>query len=247
MQLGFYISGVAGQMAQGKLDNISNNLANANTTGYLEDRTAFSSFLSNSMGRNGRPGQTSSAFPSMNRQYVSTKAGTIRHTGGDFDFAIRGDAFFRVRMNNGSEALTRAGNFKLDAAGNLLTQGNLPVLDKSGSPIQLPIGDVSATQNGQIYVNGKPVAELGISMLKNERQIQKVAGALITTPANNIAKTDKSISVLQGSIEDSNVNSVKLMAQMIDTMRSYQSMMKVAKQYDQQAGLLNNKVGVVPG
>jgi len=247
MQLGFFISGVAGQMAQGKLDNISNNLANANTTGFLEDRVAFSSLMSNKMGRNGTPDQTSSAFLSMNRQYVSTQAGSIRHTGNDYDFAIRGDGYFRVRMNNGQQALTRAGNFKIDADGNLLTQGNLPVLDQSGSPIKLTTGAVSATENGTIYVNGQPAADLGVTMLKDERQIHKVAGVLITTPASNLAKPDKTISVLQGSLEDSNVNSIKLMAQMIDTMRSYQSMMKIVQQYDQQAGMLNNKVGTVQG
>jgi len=247
MQLGFFMSGVAGQMAQGKLDNISNNLANANTTGYLEDRTAFSSLLSNKMGSNGAPDQTSSSFLSMNRQYVSTQAGTIRHTGGDLDFAIRGDAYFRVRMRGGNEALTRAGNFKLDADGKLLTQGNLPVLDQSGSPIQLPLGDVNASENGTIYVNGEPVADLGLAMLKDERQINKVAGVLITSPASNISEADTSVSVLQGSLEDSNVNSVKLMAQMIDTMRGYQSMMKIVEQYNQQASLLNDRVGMVQG
>jgi len=247
MQLGFLISGVAGQMAQGKLDNISNNLANANTVGYLEDRVAFSSFLSSKMGAEGAPGQTSFSSISMNRQYISTQAGTIRHTGSDFDFAIRGDAYFRVRMNNGQEALTRAGNFKIDADGKLLTQGNLPVLDQGGSPIQLPIGEITATQNGTIYVNNKKIADLGLSMLKNERQIQKAAGVLITTPANNMTQADNTISVLQGSVEDSNVNSIKAMAQMIDTMRAYQSMMKIVEQYNQQAGLLNDRVGVVQG
>jgi len=247
MQLGFFISGVAGQMAQGKLDNISNNLANANTAGYLEDRTAFSSLVSNKMGGNGAPGQTSSSFLSMNQQYVSTEAGAIHHTGAALDFAIHGDAYFRVRMNDGNEALTRAGNFKVDADGKLLTQGGLPVLDQAGSPIQLPLGDVSAADNGTIYVNSQPVAELGLSMLKDERQIQKVAGVLITTPASNKSPADKSVSVLQGSLESSNVNSIKLMAQMIDTMRGYQSMMKIVEQYNQQAGLLNDKVGTVQG
>ncbi len=247
MQLGFFISGVAGQMAQGKLDNISNNLANANTVGYLEDRVAFSSHLSNKMAGEGVPNQTSSAFLSMDQQYISTEAGTIRHTGSDFDFAIRGDAYFRVRMDNGQEALTRAGNFKIDADGNLLTQGNLPVLDQSGSPIQLPIGEVSATDNGSIYVNGQPVADLGLSMLKDERQITKVAGALLTTPTSNKTDADKTVSVLQGAVEDSNVNSIKAMAQMIDTMRAYQSMMKIVEQYNQQAGLLNDRVGMVQG
>jgi flagellar basal body rod protein FlgG len=247
MQLGFFISGVGGQMAQYKLDNISHNLANANTVGYMEDRAAFSSFMSSELGREGAPEQTSSAFLSMNKQYVSTESGTIRHTGNGLDFAIRGNGYFRVRADDGQEVLTRAGNFKLDADGNLLTQGGQPVLDQGGSPIVLPRGEISATDNGTIYVNGEPAADLGIATIKDTRRIQKLAGVLLRTPADNIGEPDKGVAVVQGSLQDSNVNSILAMAQMVDTMRGYQSMMKVVEQYNQQAGLLNDKVGVVQG
>ena len=93
MQLGFFISGVAGQMAQNKMDTISHSLANANTVGYMEDRSSFSSKFSNEMGREGQPNQTSTAYLSMDKQYVSTKAGTIRQTGADLDFSIQGNGF----------------------------------------------------------------------------------------------------------------------------------------------------------
>jgi len=245
MQLGFLMAGVAGEMAQYKLDTISNNLANVNTVGYMEDRSSFTSKFSSAMGREGVPEQTSAAFLSMNKQYVSTQSGSIRNTGGDFDFAINGKAYFRIQMADGNEALTRAGNFKIDAEGNLLTQGNLSVLDKGGSPIQLPVGDVSATRDGTIFINGEPVAELGLSMLKDVRNIQKVAGVIITSPEENIIDANDSVSVHQGSLEDSNVNAILAMANLIDTMRSYQSTMKIVEQYNQQAGLLNDRVGMV--
>ncbi len=245
MQLGFLMAGVAGEMAQNKLDTISNNLANANTVGYMEDRSSFASKFSNEMGREGAPSQTSAAFLSMNKQYVSTQAGSIHQSGGDFDFAINGKGFFRVQMEDGSVALTRAGNFKIDAQGNLLTQSNLPVLAKTGAPIILPIGEVSATSNGTIYINGKPVSELGISMLKDERRITKAEGVIIKTAPDNIVEADRSVSVHQGSLENSNVNSILAMTSLIDTMRNYQSTMKIVEQYNQQAGLLNDRVGVV--
>ncbi|WP_018294892.1 flagellar hook basal-body protein [Mariprofundus ferrooxydans] len=247
MNLGYYISGVAGQMSQNKLDGIAHNLANVNSVGYMEDRTSFSSMFSGKMAREGQPGKTAAAYLSTNTQYVSTQAGTIRQTGNDLDFAIHGDGYFRVQMKDGSQALTRAGNFKLDAEGNLLTQGNLPVLDRNGSPIQLPIGKISATDNGSLYVNGQPVAELGISMVKDSRQIHKVAGVLIRTGEQNIQPADKKISVHQGELEDSNVNSVLAMTQIVDTMRNYQSMMKVVEQYNQLSTQLSDRVGMVQG
>jgi len=247
MQLGFLMAGVAGEMAQNKLDTISNNLANVNTAGYMEDRSSFSSKFSNAMGREGAPNQTSAAFLSMNKQYVSTQAGSIRQTGGDFDFAINGKAYFRVQMADGSEGLTRAGNFKIDADGNLLTQGNQSVLDTGGAAIQLPVGDVSATKNGAIFINGEPVAELGLSMIRDERLIRKVEGVIIKTSEDNIIAANDSVSVHQGSLEASNVNAILAMASLIDTMRGYQSTMKIVEQYNQQAGLLNDRVGVVQG
>ncbi|GAV19426.1 flagellar basal-body rod protein FlgF [Mariprofundus micogutta] len=247
MQLGFFISGGAGQMMQNRLDSISNNLANASTVGYMEDRTAFSSMFSSKMGREGIPDNTSAAHLSMNTQYTSIEPGSIRSTGGEFDFAIHGKAFFRVQMQNGTEALTRAGNFQIDAEGNLKTQNGHPVLDNNGSAIQLPRGEVSATKNGTIFVNGDPVTELGLSMLVDPRKIQKSEGVLIHTPKENVAPADNSVSVHHHSLEESNVNSVLTMTEMIATTREYESMMKTLENYNQQASLLNDRVGLVQG
>ena len=245
MQLGFLMAGVAGEMAQNKLDMISNNLANVNTTGYMEDRSSFSSSFSNAMGREGKPSNTSAAFVSLGKQYVSTAAGSIRQTGADFDFAINGKGYFRVQLDGGAEGLTRAGNFKIDASGNLLTQSDFPVLDKSGAAITLPVGDVSATNDGAIFVNGTLVAELGLSMLRDERRITKSEGVITMTDKENIVDADRTVSVHHGALEQSNVNAILTMASMIDTMRSYQSTMKILEQYNQQAGLLSDRVGVV--
>jgi len=245
MQLGFFISGGAGQMAQNRLDTISNNLANVNTTGYMEDRSAFSSMFSSKVGREGAPDSTSAAYLSMNKQYISTQAGAIRETGSQFDFAIQGDAFFRVQMQDGSEALTRAGNFKLDAQGNLKTQGNQAILDQNGAPITLPLGEISVTDNGAISVNGQPVTQLGLSMVNDPRMLQKMEGVLLHTSATNIVPADDSIAVKHGALEQSNVNSVLEMASMISTMREYESMMKVIENYNQQVSQLNDRVGVV--
>ena len=150
-------------------------------------------------------------------------------------------------MKDGTEALTRAGNFKLDAEGKLLTQGGLAVLDKNGSPVQLGLGKISATENGALYVNGQPVAELGIAMIQDSRTIQKIAGTLIRTGQDNIRPADGSVSVHQAELEEANVNSVLAMTQIVDTMRTYQSMMKVVEQYNQLSGQLSDRVGVVQG
>jgi len=247
MNIGYYISGVAGQMSQNKLDNIAHNMANTNTVGYMEGRTSFSSTMSGTTGSVGSPGNTSAAYLSMGDQYISTKAGNIRQTNGNLDFAIHGNGYFRVRMKDGMEALSRAGNFKLDGSGNLLTQSDLAVLDQGGNPIRLPVGKVSATADGSLYVNGKPIADLGIASIKDPRKIHKLPGVLIRTEQNNISPANSSVSVHNGELEDSNVNSVLAMTRIVNTMRSYQSMMKVLQQYNQISAQLSDRVGSVQG
>ncbi|MDQ6992437.1 MAG: flagellar hook basal-body protein [Mariprofundus sp.] len=247
MNLGYYISGVAGQMAQTKMDGISNNLANVNSAGYMEDRTSFSSSFAGKMGREGAPEKTSAAFLSSNTQYISTQAGTIHQTGHNLDFAVHGDGYFRVQMKDGSEALTRAGNFKLNSSGNLTTQSNLNILDNNNAPVQLPIGKITITGDGTISVNNQPITKLGVAMITDTRNMQKVAGNLISTDASNITAADTSVEVRQGELESSNVNSVLAMTQIVATMRNYQSMMKVVEQYNQLSGQLSDRVGMVSG
>ena len=247
MNVGFFISGIAGQMQQNKLDGLSHNLANVNTVGYREDRTAFSSQFSSMIGREGQPEQTSASSLSLNKQYISTQPGTIQQTGNESDFAIQGNGYFRVQLENGSEALTRAGNLKLGPDGALLTQSNLPVLDNGGSPITLPVGAISSTKDGTIYVDDQAVSQFGIASIIDERRIQKLEGVLIQTPADNIAAADDSVSIHNGAVEGSNVNSILAMAELVECMRGYESMMKVVEQYNQQAGLLSDRVGVVQG
>ena len=152
-----------------------------------------------------------------------------------------------MQLENGSEALTRAGNLKLGPDGALLTQSNLPVLDNGGTAITLPVGAISATKDGTIYVDDQAVSQFGIASIIDERRIQKLEGVLIQTPADNIAVADESVSIHNGAVEGSNVNSILAMAELVECMRGYESMMKVVEQYNQQAGLLSDRVGVVQG
>ncbi|MFQ5518533.1 MAG: flagellar hook-basal body complex protein, partial [Mariprofundus sp.] len=132
MQRGFFISGVAGTMAQQKLDTISHNLANVNTAGYKSDRVSFSTIFTSQTSPGGKVEQAPAAYLGMGNQFIDTSEGVAKTTGNELDFTIRGDGYFRIMREDGSEAYTRAGNFRLDVDGNLLTEGGLPVLDNSG-------------------------------------------------------------------------------------------------------------------
>jgi len=255
MQRGFFVSGVAGTMAQQKLDTISHNLANVNTAGYKSNRTSFSTIYTNQASASGDVKQVPAAYLSMGGQHIDVSEGIMKQTGNELDFAIRGNGYFRVMKEDGTEALTRAGNFKLDAEGNLLTQGGLKVLDTAGAPITLISGPISVTQEGAIYVdndgNGtalpQAVAELGIVTINDLTKIKKDDFTTIVTDAGNTTPAGSEVSVHQKTLEGSNVNSVLAMTELMAAMRSYQSMMKVVEQYNQLAGQVSERVGTVQG
>jgi len=247
MNRGFYISGVAGHMTANKLDTISHNLANVNTVGFMRDRSAFSTVLAN-VGA-GQSGTQAAAYMTMDHQFISPDKGLLHKTGNDFDFALRGDGFFKVQMTNPqgqtSVGYTRAGNFHIDAQGTLLTESNLPILDASDTKITLPSGTLTSTQDGKLSVNQQEVARIGLYQINDMAKVHKASGTVLETSANNVKKADSSVSLEQGVLEGSNVNSVLMMVEMMQNTRSNQSMMKLLEQYNQQEGLLNDKVGRV--
>ncbi len=247
MQRGFFISGVASTMAQTRLDNITHNLANVNTTGYKASRSSFQTVLSDNLVQVGQSQKAPASYLDMGSQYVDTKAGSIRQTGNALDFAVVHDGYFQVEQEDGSVALTRAGNFSRDAEGNLITQGGLAVLDDSGTPITLPNGEVSGTSEGMIYVNNEQVAQLALVTLIDERNVKQAAGTLLLTPPEN-TEDAVGVSIVQhGALESSNVNSVLAMTEMVATLRAYESTMKIVEQYNELAGQLSGSVGKVQG
>lgn len=247
MERGFFITGVAGQMAQNKLDNISHNLANANTTGYKADRASFFTMYTSAKNKQGSNENIPAAYLKMGDQFIDTRAGSVRQTGADLDFAIVGDGYFQVQAEGGDKLYTRAGNFQLDGDGNLRTQNGLSVLDSSGSPITLPPGVITSNREGGISVDGNAVAQLGLVTFNSPTQVSKADGTMFSTPDANVTPANGKVTVMHQALEDSNVNSVMVMAEMVDTMRSYEAMMKVVEQYNQLAGQISDQVARVQG
>ena len=187
------------------------------------------------------------SYSTYANEYIDLREGTIKQTGNDLDFAIQGEAFFRVGLADGQEAYTRAGNFMLDSDGNLLTKSGMPVLDNGGSAIRLPAGTITAGEDGTLYVKGAPVASLGMVTIKDASQLERLGNAMITTPVDNTAEAESNIVVHQGAVEGSNVNAVLTMTEMVATTRSFESTMKIIDQYNQQANQLYDRVGILQG
>ena len=246
MQLGFYVSGTSGSNAEQQLDVLSNDMANANTAGYRAEDTSFSTILSQKV--TSGPGNLPAAFGTMGRQYVDMSEVGVRLTSNPLDVALRGNAFLRVRMPDGSVAYTRAGDLRLSGSGKLLTADGKAVLDNSNSPITLPSGNPVIATNGDISVNGHSVGQLGLTAFSDLTKVKKQGGTLLTTPTSNVTAADpKTTSVVQKALESSNVNPILTMTEMMRVLRSYQSTLKVLDQYNKQMSQLNQQVAQVTG
>ncbi len=244
MQSSYYITALAGDINQRNLATINHNLANVSTIGYMANRASFASKLAEQ--QNIATPASTHAYSSYSDSFIDMGKGSIRQTGNDLDFAIQGNGFFTVKNSSGKLAYTRAGNFTLDANGTLLTQAGLRVLSDNGSPILLPTGHITANSNGTLLVNGQPVSRLALVTIKDPSKLQRIGDTLLTTPKSNTATVnDSTIALHQGALEQSNVNAVLGMTEMIVATRKFDSTMKVIDQYNLQTKKLYNQVGLV--
>jgi len=246
MQRGFFIAGVATAAAERKLSSLNHNLANINTAGYRADRVSFSTYLARQTVADPHK-DLPAAFVQQGGQYIDTHAGNYIRSGNPLDMAIYGDGFFQTRMPDGRDAYTRAGSFQLNSDNQLVTSAGLLVLSDSGSPITIPAGNVTVSDEGVISVDGNQVGKLSLKRILDSQLLQKGAGSLLLTDTANTADVGADVRVSQGEVESSNVDPIMSMAEVIDTMRSYQIMMKMVAQYRNVEQQLSEKVGTVRG
>jgi len=212
----------------------SNNMANANTTGFRADLAAFRSL--NVYG----PGFQTRAYNMTERPSVDYQLGMVRNTDRDLDIAIDGDGWMAVQAKDGSEAYTRAGNLSIQTGGQLVTAAGNPVIG-NGGPITVPQADrIVVGLDGTISI--RPIGQTTnvlvvvdrIKLVKPElSNLMKGEDGLIRTRNNIPAEADASIHVVSGSLEGSNVNIVDSLVKMIDYSRSYEMQVKIMKTAEQ--------------
>jgi flagellar basal-body rod protein FlgF len=222
--------GLSRQMSLGdQLDNIANNIANIDTTGFKADNTVFSEFLmprASDQNFNGRDRRVS--FVQDRTTYINMAPGALERTGNPLDVAVDGNAYFVVQTARG-QRYTRNGAFQVNGAGQLVTSNGDQVLGSSG-PItfQSTDHDIVISSSGIITVReGNATIDsqrgsLQLASFANPQALQK-DGASTFKASPGVASTPASADtrVVEGMIEKSNVNGVVEMARMIQITRSY--------------------------
>ncbi|MGB9808825.1 MAG: flagellar basal-body rod protein FlgF [Caldanaerobacter sp.] len=242
----------SGMIAQTKvMDVLANNLANVNTVGYKKDVVVLSSFPNLEAIREGgdnvppdrKVGRIEYGVL-IDTLHTVFEEGPLMETTGKLDFAIDGNGFFVVNTPQG-ERYTRDGAFTMNADGYLVTKEGYVVLGENG-PIRLSQGDVSVDEKGNIINNGQLVDRLRIVDFNDYNALRKQGDNLfyLDNTANG-QLTPASGRIKQGFLEQSNVNSVKEMVNVISVMRNYESNQKVVTAFDETLGKAVNEVGRV--
>jgi len=219
---GLYSAASGMDAQQQRLDAISNDLANLNTTGYQSQRIGFQDLLYNSAGSAGAAGVSVGSGAGLISLGPSQLAGPLQPTGNPLDLAISGDGYFEVRQADGTTALTRDGSFQRDATGQLTTAAGLIVQP----PIKVPAGtadsDIKVSADGTVTVAGKTIGKLALATVPAPEQLTPLSGNLLApTTASGAVRPATAATIVQGEVNGSNVDLARAMTDMMDAQQGY--------------------------
>ena len=251
-----YIAAAGALACEKRLQIISNNLANANTVGFKMDRGSFKQVETADLAVQGAGNainleSQAHLFWSSFNVYTDHSSGPLKKTGNDFDLALEGDGFFCVQTPNGVH-YTRKGDFTLNAEGVLVTGNGWPVLGEGGeitvmsseNPNQY--AKFAVDEQGNVSVDGKQVDTLRIVDIAERSRLTKAGDTVFKPPAAGSGEAKaENFRVSQGFIELSNVDAVKMMTEMIEVLRGYESYQKVIQAADDADSKAINQVGTI--
>jgi flagellar basal-body rod protein FlgG len=258
-----YTAATGAESQQFHIDVIANNVANVNTTGFKKSRVEFNDLLSQTYSVAGALGDQGTTDPAgiqvgLGAVVSATQRiflpGSTMQTGNPLDLAIQGDGFFQVQLDNGEIAYTRDGSLKRDATGQLVTSDGYPI--QPAITIPNDAADIIIGLNGTVSVRqaGSPdlnqIGQLQLVRFANPAGLESIGRNLFSrTPASGdpiegtagqaeLAKT----TVNQGFLENSNVQIVEELINLITAQRAFEANTNVIKTSDQVLQRVNNIV-----
>ena len=246
---------------QTRMNVISNNLANVNTTGFKRDRAVFEDLLYQNIrqagGQTGADTQAATGFQlGTGVRVLATEKivaqGNMQTTENSLDIAIAGDGYFQIAQPDGTIAYTRDGNFNLDNAGQIVTSsGQLlqPAITVPANASSVTIGQ-DGTVSVELQAGGgaQVLGQLQMARFINAAGLQSMGQNLLKeTPASGAPQVgnpgaDGMGILMQGALESSNVNVVEEMVSMIETQRAYEINSKAISTVDGMLQYLNNNL-----
>jgi flagellar basal-body rod protein FlgF len=203
------------------MEVVAVNIANVNTPGFKAQRVQFSDWLAPLKGTDAPRGDRTIAYTQDRATWREQRAGTLTHTGNPFDLGITGDGYFTVRTPSGPR-LTRDGRFGLMPDGTVANSAGNALLDNNGKPVLLSSTDtqIAIAGDGTVSSENGQLAKIGVVQPTNPMQLAAEGNTLFSSGSPTAAVT--SPGVVQGSMEDSNVEPVLEINRMMDGLRQFQ-------------------------
>lgn len=219
-----------------RMEVIANNLANANTTGFKRDNMFVEMMTDPGVAPDVRAGDLTTRLNVQ--RTVDYGSGSLSETHNPLDVALLTDGWFVIQAKDG-ERYTRNGNFTLALDGTLTTREGLPVLGVDGV-IKIPDvhkamqDGISISQAGLVSVGTKEIGVLRVVEISDMTQLRKVGDSMFRLQKNTTAEVrDKELPVIrQGFLEESNVDGIEEMIEMIEITRHFESNQKAIAAQD---------------
>ncbi len=232
----------SGMLAQQKrMDALSNDIANVNTSGYKHERTSFRELVASQVGAGGADGITAGAGAAAQSAGRGWGQGALHATEQPLDVGIQGDGFLQVRLPDGRAGLTRNGSLQIDAQGRMATVDGALLQP----PVRLPAGlspqDVRISRDGTLVAQGRPVGRITLVSVASPHALDSAGDGVFT--ANAASGTPRAAgnatTLVQGSLEASNVDLGDAMVELMAAQRSFQMASQAVRTQDQMLSIAN--------
>lgn len=217
----------------------SNNLANANSIGFKAD---FEQAKTQQAYGDGLPTRVFAIAENPGQNFT---AGSLQTTGRDLDVAVEGQGWIAIQDKDGQEAYTRNGNLKVSALGFLQTETGQNVLDNNQQPIAvpMPVEKIQIASDGVINARLQGAAPADVQVLQqiklvnpDVKQMTKGTDGLFRMSDGSTAQADPKVKLVSGALENSNVNVVEELTNLISLQRHFETqikMMSIAEKTDE--------------
>jgi flagellar basal-body rod protein FlgF len=241
MNVGLYQSAASLSALERWQDIVSQNISSAQTAGYRKRTVQFSTQLAGmwNLQAAGKGDVMSDEIPAQFTRLssgISFSSGETQPTRRELDVAIQGEGFFEIRGPEGQKLYTRNGEFRVTAERTLVHSSGLEVMTDGGAPITLQPGGGSVTINpdGSVQQGGTTLGKLAMVKFGNPAALQPTRGGMFLAMAGAAPQTVERPELIQGYLEQSNVQPLREMVDLVLISRAYEANQKVISSTDDQ-------------
>lgn len=257
MVRGLYTAYTGMKNEQKRLDIVANNLANAATVGYKKESVTNQSFdevlttkiKDESEAYNDRPIGRMNLGVKLGEVYTNYNQGSIRQSSNTYDLALDGKGFFNMAVTNRlgevSTKYTRNGSFTMTNDGIITDKDGNRLLGEGGEiivPTEAAV--VVIDESGGVYADGNFIDTILVTDFENYDYLSKFGDTMVE-PLEGAVEIETAVSIRQGFTEQSNVNVVSEMVDLINITRTYEANQKVIQSIDKTLDLAANTIGKI--